>query len=83
MPKRKRKADYNGEPNYRKKKQNCSVPPSSEDDIKIQIANKIETLQVEVHILRAQVNILRRQMNDLRREPQESEEQEVNQCGVM
>ena len=76
-------ADYNGEPNYRKRKQHCSVSPSSEDDIKIKIANKIETLQVEVQILRAQVNILRRQMNELRPEPPEGEEEEVNHCCVM
>ena len=76
-------ADYNGEPNYRKRKQHCSVSPSSEDDIKIKIANKIETLEVEVQIWRTQVNILRRQMNELRPEPPEGEEEEVNHCCVM
>ena len=83
MPKRKRKADYNGERNYRKRKRHCSVSPSSKDDIEIKLANKIEMLQVEVHILRAHVNILRRQMNELRREPPEGEEEEVNHCCVM
>ena len=83
MPKRRRKPEYTGESNHRKRRRHNSLSPSSESANEMENAIQIRKLQIELDILKAQLKLLRRQLNDIRQVPLLGKEDEKSSCSLM